>query len=759
MAENPMMAITASWVRLIGLAQKFKENEFGRDAADAMKFFDGPYDFMYKKDYATGHASAAMQQVDGGDAQLSFRMTINKVAEMVQLFGPALYHDNSFRQVNQRKVPDLDPAVFGDPEDPQVMQVMGPALQQLDKQIMADSVVSTLMQYYLNYTPNELDLKGESRQMIDETLIKGMGLLWVEVFQPQGSPIRFIRSSYDSVDNLLIDPDMESIRHAKWIARKRVMPRYEVEKRFALKKDTLRGNLESIQTQSQAETGTTAEHFRQEGETNDLVVFYEIYSRMGAGHHMKDFAGTKNSAMPEEVKVNLDRFGDYIYLAITEEYPYPLNLPKEAYEGSPTEQIFARLQWPTPFWADPADPWPFSHCLFHQRPRKVWPMSHIKPAMGELKFINWVTSFMAGKLKNTSRDFIAVWKSASEDLKTTLIEGKDLELIEIEQMGGAKTISDVVSFLQHPQFNGDIWKVLDWMIDLFERRTGLNELMFGESKRQFRSSAEAQIKGESVRIRPDDMATRVEDTMTAVARKEAIAARWHLKGEDVSPVMGPLFAQQWDKFVSTTDLHRIVNEFEYRIEAGSIRKPNRDRDVNNANQAVQVWGPVLQGYAQTTNDFAPINALLQFWTRANDMEGEDFIMQPPPPPPPPEEDPQFQLEQAKAQQEMQIKQIESQQTIQVKQAEMQLDAAEAQQKMQLDAAEAQQKARLEWAEGRQKVQAERIENQQDLIQDQQEHIQELEQSEQEHQQKMEHLASESAAKIKLAAKQSTTSSE
>ena len=52
---NPMREITSSWLNLLKVADRFKEDEFNRDAREAVRFFDGPYDFMYKKDYATGN--------------------------------------------------------------------------------------------------------------------------------------------------------------------------------------------------------------------------------------------------------------------------------------------------------------------------------------------------------------------------------------------------------------------------------------------------------------------------------------------------------------------------------------------------------------------------------------------------------------------------------------------------------------------------------------------------------------------------------
>jgi hypothetical protein len=99
-----LRAVTSMWMAKIHKAWEVKQKLFGDDAAEAMQFFNGPYEFLY----STGGKGRAFL----GDEEVpapSFRMTVNKVAEMVQLFGPALYHQNPTRKVNPRVPPDLPP--------------------------------------------------------------------------------------------------------------------------------------------------------------------------------------------------------------------------------------------------------------------------------------------------------------------------------------------------------------------------------------------------------------------------------------------------------------------------------------------------------------------------------------------------------------------------------------------------------------------------------------------------------------------------
>ena len=105
MPTSPFKALVSQWNEKIKLAMDFKKEEFQNDANTCMRFFNGPYEFMYGlKRGGTG----SFVYTGGEDLpKPAFAMTVNKVAEMVQLFGPVLYHRNPQRQVNPQKPPML----------------------------------------------------------------------------------------------------------------------------------------------------------------------------------------------------------------------------------------------------------------------------------------------------------------------------------------------------------------------------------------------------------------------------------------------------------------------------------------------------------------------------------------------------------------------------------------------------------------------------------------------------------------------------
>jgi hypothetical protein len=150
----------------------------------------------------------------------------------------------------------------------------------------------------------------------------------------------------------------------------------------------------------------------------------------------------------------------------------------------------------------------------------------------------------------------------------------------------------------------------------------------------YRSAAEAQVKSEQISVRPDDMASALEDAMSMLARREALAARWLLKPEDVAQILGPLGAEVWAQSIQPMPLDQLAREYEYRIEAGSARKPNKAGKIEAVNIALQTMGPVLQSLL-AQGVVGPWNSLMRDYCDAIDVDPSGYMIPEPPPPPPP----------------------------------------------------------------------------------------------------------------------------
>ena len=644
--ENPLRPIVARWLECIKQAQKHKK-PFADDAAEALGFYDSDPDTMWKDTVARGEKGYNK----GIDAP-PIRLCINRVWEAVRLFASVIHHRNPQRTVSPKEYPVIGPqllGIFPQPPTPQMGPdgpVMGPdgqpvmmpdpgmqmyqqGMQQQQFNYERRKVISQLLEGYLNYTPNELDLKRHSRKVVEEAFIKGAGVWWHELYSPAGSQVKFAGSFYDTIDNIVWDPDADEFEDIRWAARKRTQPIDEVAAKFGLSREALKGHIESYA--SRADEGERGyETKRKNGKTNDLICYWEIYSKTGFGDRLKD--------ADKDLQGKFDSLGTNCYIVVSEGVEFPLNLPpsllqEEADETGVPQNFFMAAQWPIPFWAEP-NGWPFTLLAWHGKPGYSWPISLIRPGISELRFINWAMSFLATRIATSSQTLIGVAKAADPDLKAKILEKseKGFNIVEISEAVG-RSVNDVISVFQTPGVTQDMYQIISEVTALFDRRVGLTELLYGMTRNQFRSAAEAQVKAEQISVRPDDYANILEDALSEVARKEALLARWLIYPQDVEPLLGPMAAQAWGLHVQGESPDSIVREYSYRVEAGSARKPNLATKTENLNNFLQVAMPVAQGLLQAGQPDL-FNSLMTAWGQVNQFDVSGYLVPPPPPPPP-----------------------------------------------------------------------------------------------------------------------------
>jgi hypothetical protein len=103
-----------------------------------------------------------------------------------------------------------------------------------------DLTVARLFEELLNYTPAETNLRDESRLVVDEALIKGMGVWWTELCEmPSG--LRTVGSFFDTVDNLFLDPDATRWEDCAWYVRRCIHPTWQIEREYGLEPGTHQG--------------------------------------------------------------------------------------------------------------------------------------------------------------------------------------------------------------------------------------------------------------------------------------------------------------------------------------------------------------------------------------------------------------------------------------------------------------------------------------------------------------------------------------
>lgn len=633
--EDALRAIATGWLKKIELSLKHKR-PFTEDAKEAMCFFDGPHNWFWKDTYAR-HEYGYNRTI----APPAFRMQCNRVFEAVKLFGSVIYHRNPVRQVTPAKYPFITPEVIGVADEKSAMAYQQAAQETIQRTDIRKTV-SLLMERYLNYTPNELDLKTHSRRVVDEAIIKGMGVWWTELVTLPGSGVNIVGSFADSVDNFTMDPDATEIEDILWCARRCVHPIDVVARQYGLDREQLKGHLEGakpIDREADDQIFSDEEYpykGRRVGKSNELVTYWKIWSKTGLGDRLKD--------APAELRGAFDAVGDNCYIVACEGVPFPLNMPPATLEEQVDAEtgvppgLFRAVQWPIPFWAE-ANGWPFVPLDFHRKPGYIWPLSHIKPGVGELRFINFALSFIAQRVATSCETLLGVSKAADQDIKDQILAQSErgFKVVEISETLG-RSVNDLISVFQLPEVSPELWKIVQAVTDMFDKRVGLTELAYAMTSSQIRSATEATVKAEQLSVRPDDMANRLEDAMGLLSRREAFAARWLLEPQDVEPILGPLGAAAWAQHVKALDPGTIAREFEYRIEAGSARKPNKATRIEQMQAALQTLGPILQGLIPM-GIVDPLNSLLSDWAESLDIDAKPYLIPPPPPPQPPQGSP------------------------------------------------------------------------------------------------------------------------
>lgn len=677
--DHPFKPIVSQWMEKIKRAKKQKHERFGKYADEAMKFFDGSHDWMWKGEYAKSSGGFLDKGAQG--ALPTFRMTVNRVFEAVALFGPVLYHRNPVCNVSAKIPPSIDPAMLGlDPEDEQMAQQAQAMIQSEQSENDRKRGHAKIKAHYLNWLQETNNKKGHARMAINEAIVKGLSFLWTEIYQAPGSSIRAPKSVYVSCDDVVFDPDAQYWDDVQWCARRVVQPRWKVEREYGLE-GIIKGNKSSIKMQSQNKSygGKENSESKRRGDSFDLIEYWQVYSKGGFGNKLK------KGKINKDVKSNydFDKFGDFCFIAVCDDIPFPLNMPPMAL-AEDEQSLFLRSQWPIPFWTDGG--WPFSKLHFYEKPKEVWPISLIKPAIGELRFVNWCMSFLADKVAASSTTYVAIAKAAGAEIQDQVKSGVGpYTHIEISEIFG-RSVNDVVSFLDAPSFNVDIWRMVSEVLDMIDKRTGLTELLYGLSgSTQIRSATEADVRNQNVSVRPDDMASRVEDWLSDCAAREIIAAEWSLSAEDMKDVIGMLGASIWEQQIQQKEFERSVREFDYRIEAGSARKPNKTNKVRQLNDFAQIAMPVMQQFVQQGID-APYNAFMRDWADANEMDVEPYII----------DIAEIQAQQQEQEQqqgeeeggeEQQMQEMQMQQQQQAQEMQMQVEQQKAQmemQKMQLE---------------------------------------------------------------------------
>lgn len=437
-----------------------------------------------------------------------FRAKVALTAEAMRVFGPYLYQVNPHRTFTVR-----DNAT---PEMGRVAELCG---------------------QYLNYTPAKLDLYGNNRRALDDAMSWGRGVAWTEVDQTTG----LVGTFYDSVRNLIVDPEAKTKRDIRWIGRRYKTTRPEAKKIVPtgkwenVPKDKGNGNSQDTLPWEIRPTSTL-----------DMVSFWRIWLKNGLSG-LDGAAELLKTAQEADPNATLDT-------------PVVLTVSDEG-------RCIAMDPWDVPFFK--AGDWPCSWLDFYDSQESPWPAPLMGPAMGFQRAINWIVTLMMGKYRFTSRTVGALMKQAGEGLSDAdgqkILMGADIEMLSITVKGEVKSLQQFVTEFQwsHEYLTAGM-ALLNLLEQRFQKACGLYEILYaGDSGAQSRSATDASVKDRNSQSRVKDMRDRVEKWQGEIAKKEALALRFLKDRDHIAAVLGQQAGQDWGFLVKPGggDVQALVNKF------------------------------------------------------------------------------------------------------------------------------------------------------------------------------------------------------
>lgn len=558
-----------------------------------------------------------------------FRISINKAFEYVAIIAPRLMWTTPHREVKpKRRLSKLDPEVL--PEDETTRLVISGLGKAQDDADRAAVIRAALMYEWLNYTPNEQPgggLFAHSERALIDALITGRGVMMPRPYVMPGSQRRLTGVFHVPPEDILIDPDARNLSEARWIAIRHREPYWEVERRFRLPDGSLknRATLESAWQKSKLQTALDRSESRRAAElTNDLIVWDEIYSRKGPGARATSLDGRIRDYLEELI-------GDNAYIAVAHNVPYPLNCPRELLlKGATSEEVRERFQWPIPLHED--ERWPVEFLDFYIDPESVWPIPPLAPALGELKFLNFIIPWLANRIWSSSRDFWSVLGPHVEHYQKYLEEGLDQTVVPTPAM--VDDVRKAIQVLQQPETRLDVWRIVELVSDLFDKRVGLPEPMYGrnEGGTQDRAAAVTIARQNAISIRPNFMQSKVAEFQSRLAQLEGLVTGLFIRANDVLPSLGPVGAYLWEQYIEPVPQEHLLREIEYTVAASSLRPPDREREISEFQTFMQSFFPLAQ-QAYLRGDVRPANFLIAKFGELHNLDVQGAFLQAPEPPP------------------------------------------------------------------------------------------------------------------------------
>ncbi|MDZ7378496.1 MAG: hypothetical protein ONB06_04035 [candidate division KSB1 bacterium] len=609
--DGVLRQIADVWLRRIEDARVEKERTFGKTARLLWKFLTRSYRDIYITAADINEQSGAIPPVLGEEPL--YKPRINKCREFVSIYLPYIAARVPTRVVNSKR-----PAIAG----LETLLSMDGAVHWAKKERAAK-----LLEWWLNYCAGEVDLETVQRQVVQEALVKGRGVVWTELIE-HGSRI-LISSSPDSVDNFLVDADARTLTDCGFVVRRRIEPPYVAQERLGLTNE----ETEQLVSNSARRRLRTLEDVQVAREMGKYAEYYEVYSRIGIGRAL-DLANEDLRNLKEA----LDSLGAHVWLVLAEGFDYPINL-RHLKDSQPSQSELQRaLEWPIALWGDPVDPWPCTVLDFMPNIDNPWATSPLEAGLPMQVFLDHIYAYIMGRARLAARTIVVTSRAMDPRLHEKLLDSGDYEVVTISQEQ-IDDIQKMYNILQLPAISGEVLQLIPMVERAFERAVGLDALLYGAAPRPTpRSAQEVMVRQQFLHTRPNDYADCVERWSSRAAAKEGVATRLYINSEVVAPVFGelPTAAQSspalslWDDAIFTDDPIEAAAEYTFSVVEGSGRRKNREALAQIAQSIAQTFGSQAVQLLSAGN-VEPYNKIVALMGEALDTDLSAFMMAPQPP--------------------------------------------------------------------------------------------------------------------------------
>lgn len=478
----------------------------------------------------------------GLEADLWFRMTVGKTAQAVDLIGPYLYPADPYRCGHVKK------KGFAAPMEQQLSEMR-----------------NKLMIEYLNMTPTETDLAGESRRAIKQSLVSGAGVLWTGLNERKG----LVQSAYDSEDHLFRDPDAYSESQMNWQMRERTASRWKLLDQFPKAANTI------LELKADKASKTSL------GKQNDQITYYECWMRVGIHRYIQDGLPT------------------------TDELGQPVQLTDAPRKFTFAEnKLIDENTWETPLFID--DLWPCEVVSYIEDEDCIWPISPLRAALPFQKALNWLFIFYMTKIRYCSRSLFAVMDFGDTEMngnaRDLLESWDDLPFLSVRTTNDQRKLSEIFQQLNLNPGLENFEKVHEIISREYAEHSGLYDILhYGEGNTQSRSAEETKFRRDTSKTRINDWQDRVVKWQSRVARKEALIARYIHTPQQIDVILGKGSGAVWGQIMPpqdaatnpfAVDLQQWYLETDYSIESTSMVRHDLQTKIDALKEQMNTVVPV-----------------------------------------------------------------------------------------------------------------------------------------------------------------------